>query len=207
MVSSIKLSWKIRWWLTVHSGGVSVLWSLGSAVTYFTKSRVRLSAQKYTMPHQKPVTSSSCQPMPPTLIASRSQHHTHWWHMAMYMMYILILLTINMCSNNYHTRKYNNSIVPYAAISWARAPLNNGTILTSTCWVGMTVLVPHYFVHNIFSKAVHKWFANHENFGKNAILWYLSVQIQIRKIYRKMRLLLRYLLLCYVENVLSLYKP
>ena len=56
------------------------------------------------------------------------------------------------------------------------------------------------------SKAVHEQFTNHENFGKNAILEYLAVQINICKIYWKMRLLLRYLLLCYVRNVLSLYK-
>ena len=57
------------------------------------------------------------------------------------------------------------------------------------------------------SKAVHEWFVNHENFGKNAIVQYLAVQIKICKIYWKMHLLLRYLLLCYVRKFLSLYKP
>ena len=78
-----------------------------------------------------------------------------------------------------------------------------------SCWHGSGVGWPEkgcgvgVWTH----KAVHKWFMNHENFGKNAILQYLAVQIKICKIYWTMRLPLRYLLLCYVGNVLSLYKP
>lgn len=36
-------------------------------------------------------------------IPSTRIHRIHWWHMATHMMNILILLVVNMPSNNYHT--------------------------------------------------------------------------------------------------------